>query len=413
MNPPMPCSSWRPAVLARTTASGGTTRSKEPILFAFSDPRTGGRGGGRARCRHRPGKIHSRTIRPGQLYVFRSDRPRLHPAALEAGAPAYLTAQEPVGGTAIRVRDTAAACCASGRWPAVGSAARLRTTGSVGKTTTKDLLACPALTFRIAASERSFNNELGLPLTLLNAPEDARARAPDGVRRLQVRAAGRGRRRPDVGVVTSVEEAHVEYLGDIDGVARAKGELVPCRHRVSRLLNIDHRDGVAQRVPRAGVCGRWRRQAAATDVTLDRDLRARFRLSSRGARPTSGWRCTACSSPQRAGRGDGRAAGLLGPDRDRGRGAGGAPGLALRMEVHHVPAAPSWSSTVSMRSPRRPRRPCARWPRSRANASWQSSGSWPSWGAGASVRASPIAVVAEELGIRAVDTRPASMARRT
>ncbi len=47
-------------------------------------------------------------------------------------------------------------------------------TGSVGKTTTKDLLAgCLASAFATAASERSFNNELGLPLTLLNAPDDA------------------------------------------------------------------------------------------------------------------------------------------------------------------------------------------------------------------------------------------------
>ena len=46
-------------------------------------------------------------------------------------------------------------------------------TGSVGKTTTKDLvLQCLASTFPTAASERSFNNELGLPLTLLNAPDD-------------------------------------------------------------------------------------------------------------------------------------------------------------------------------------------------------------------------------------------------
>ena len=55
--------------------------------------------------------IDSRTIRPGQLFVpivAERDGHAFIPAALEAGAPAYLTAQEPVGGTAIRVRDTAA-----------------------------------------------------------------------------------------------------------------------------------------------------------------------------------------------------------------------------------------------------------------------------------------------------------------
>ena len=69
-------------------------------------------------------------------------------------------------------------------------------TGSVGKTTTKDLLAgCLTSTFRAAASEDSFNNELGLPLTLFNAPDEARAGwssrwAPGGRGH---RAAGRGR----------------------------------------------------------------------------------------------------------------------------------------------------------------------------------------------------------------------------
>ena len=101
-------------------------------------------------------------------------------------------------------------------------------TGSVGKTTTKDLLhQCLATSFRTAASERSFNNELGLPLTLLNAPDDVQwvvlemgARDVGHIARLAEVA------RPDVGIVTGVAMAHVEYFGDLDGVARAKGELV-------------------------------------------------------------------------------------------------------------------------------------------------------------------------------------------
>jgi UDP-N-acetylmuramyl pentapeptide synthase len=88
-------------------------------------------------------------------------------------------------------------------------------TGSVGKTTTKDLLAgCLASTFRTAASERSFNNELGLPLTLLNAPDSAQwavlemgARHVGNIERLAEVA------RPDVGIVTRVANAHVEYFG--------------------------------------------------------------------------------------------------------------------------------------------------------------------------------------------------------
>jgi UDP-N-acetylmuramoyl-tripeptide--D-alanyl-D-alanine ligase len=96
------------------------------------------------------------------------------PAALDAGALAYLTAEEPVGGSAIRVRDTALALMGLGAFARGHVDGAIGITGSVGKTTTKDLVAgCLESTFRIAASERSFNNELGVPLTLLNAPEAA------------------------------------------------------------------------------------------------------------------------------------------------------------------------------------------------------------------------------------------------
>src|SRR3954449_11915693 len=75
--------------------------------------------------------IDSRTIRPGQLYapiVAERDGHAFIPAALEAGAPAYLTAQEPVGGTAIRVPDSAAALLS------LGALARGRVGGTIGIT---------------------------------------------------------------------------------------------------------------------------------------------------------------------------------------------------------------------------------------------------------------------------------------
>ena len=162
--------------------------------------------------------IDSRTIRPGQLYapiVAERDGHAFIPAALEAGAPAYLTAQEPVGGTAIRVRDTAAALLRLGAFARGRVGGAIGITGSVGKTTTKDLLAgCLASTFPTAASERSFNNELGLPLTLLNAPEAARWVVLEmGVRRVGDIERLAEVARPDVGVVTSVDMAHVRVPG--------------------------------------------------------------------------------------------------------------------------------------------------------------------------------------------------------
>jgi UDP-N-acetylmuramoyl-tripeptide--D-alanyl-D-alanine ligase len=234
--------------------------------------------------------IDSRTIRPGQLYapiVAERDGHAFIAAALEAGAPAYLTARAPAGGTAIRVRDTAAALLSLGAFARGRVGGAIGITGSLGKTTTKDLLAgCLASTFRTAASEGSFNNELGLPLTLLGAPDAARwvvlemgARRVGDIEQLAEVAS------PDVGIVTSVAMAHVEYLGGLDGVARAKGELVAALPASGlAVLNFDDprvRDMASlSACPVLGYAVGADADVRADDVTLDRDLRARFRLSS-------------------------------------------------------------------------------------------------------------------------------------
>lgn len=234
--------------------------------------------------------IDSRTIRPEQLYVpivAARDGHDFIPAAIEAGAPAYLTAQEAGGRTAIRVDDTAAALLRLGALARDRMGGAIGITGSVGKTTTKDLLAgCLASTFRIAASERSFNNELGLPLTLLNAPEDARW----AVLEMGVRRVGDIERlcqvaRPDVGIVTSVDLAHVQYLGDVDGVARAKGELVTALPAAgAAVLNFDdprvRNMASLSPCPVLGFAVDADADVRADGITLDGDLRARFRLSS-------------------------------------------------------------------------------------------------------------------------------------
>lgn len=234
--------------------------------------------------------IDSRTIRPGQLYVpivAERDGHSFIPAAREAGAAAYLTAQEPVGGTAIRVGDTASALLSLGALARRRVDGAIGITGSVGKTTTKDLLAgCLASSFTIAASERSFNNELGLPLTLLNAPEPARwvvlemgVRREGDIERLCQVA------NPDVGVVTSVDMAHLENLGDLDGVTRAKSELIAALPASGlAVLNFDDRRvrdmASLSACPVLGYALGGDAEVRADDVTVDRELRPRFRLSS-------------------------------------------------------------------------------------------------------------------------------------
>ena len=91
--------------------------------------------------------------------------------------------------------------------------------------------------------------------------------------------------RPDVGIVTSVAMAHVEYFGDLDGVARAKGELVEALPEWGvAVLNFDDprvkRMGALSACPVLGYAVETDAEVRAQDVTLDGDLRARFRLRS-------------------------------------------------------------------------------------------------------------------------------------
>jgi UDP-N-acetylmuramoyl-tripeptide--D-alanyl-D-alanine ligase len=234
--------------------------------------------------------IDSRTLRAGQLYapiVAERDGHDFIPAAREAGAPAYLTARDPVGGTAIRVPATAAALLRLGAFARERVGGAIGVTGSVGKTTTKDFLAaCLVSTFSTAATPGSLNNELGLPLTLVNAPDGTRwavlemgAKRERDIERLAAVAS------PDVGVVTSVAMAHVQFFGDLDGVARAKGELVEALPASGlAVLNFDDPRVRTMRgraaCPVLGFGLGPGAEVRADAVALDPDLRARFRLSS-------------------------------------------------------------------------------------------------------------------------------------
>lgn len=101
-------------------------------------------------------------------------------------------------------------------------------TGSTGKTSTKDLLAgVLAQARRTHASEASFNNEVGLPLTLVNAPVDSDVVVTEmGARFRGNIAALCDIARPTIGVITNIGIAHAEFLGGVDGIVATKSELV-------------------------------------------------------------------------------------------------------------------------------------------------------------------------------------------
>jgi len=174
----------------------------------------------------------TRTLVGGQLFVpvvAVRDGHDFIPVALAAGAAAYLTAREPVGETAVVVDDTSRAL-----W-ALGAHARDRLgdrviaiTGSVGKTTVKDLVAGGlAGRFVTHATRASYNNELGVPLTLLGAPDGVEAIVLElGARFPGDIAALVDLCRPAIGVITSIGTAHAAYLGGPEGVTREKGSLI-------------------------------------------------------------------------------------------------------------------------------------------------------------------------------------------
>ena len=175
--------------------------------------------------------IDSRTLVAGQLFVpvvAERDGHEFIAAARAAGSPAYLTSRDTVGGTAVVVADTVQAL-----WDLGGLARGLlpdlvvAVTGSVGKTTVKDLARGGlAADLRTHATQASYNNELGVPLTLLGAPDGVEAvvvemgaRHPGDIARLCDLA------RPTIGVITSIGMAHAEHLGGPAGVRAEKGSL--------------------------------------------------------------------------------------------------------------------------------------------------------------------------------------------
>jgi UDP-N-acetylmuramoyl-tripeptide--D-alanyl-D-alanine ligase len=184
--------------------------------------------------------IDSRTVRPGELFVAihgpRHDGHNHVAAALGAGAIAVLVATEKVGGypDAIRekcvvVDDTFVALKQFARAVREAWGGKIAgVTGSVGKTTTKEILAALlGARFRVLKSEGNLNNEYGLPLTLFRLDETHQAAV------LEMGMSRRGElsrlaeiARPDVGVVTRVSPAHLEFFASVDEIALAKRELI-------------------------------------------------------------------------------------------------------------------------------------------------------------------------------------------
>lgn len=181
--------------------------------------------------------IDTRALQPGDVFVALKDQRDGHdfvPTAFRAGAAAAIVsesyARQPGDGALLYVPDTLKAL------ERVGIAARARlapearivaVTGSAGKTGTKEMLrACFAKVGPVHASEKSYNNHWGVPLTLARMPADVRF----GVFEIGMNHADEIRPltkmvQPHAAIVTTVEAVHIEHFPSVEAIADAKGEI--------------------------------------------------------------------------------------------------------------------------------------------------------------------------------------------
>ena len=180
----------------------------------------------------------SRSITPGCLFIplegERFDGHSFINSALEAGAAGCLTAREREGYLPgkfyIKVRSTQRALWELARYyKRLFPIPFIAITGSVGKTTTKDMAAAVlGAKFRVHKTEGNFNNDIGVPLTLLKLEKGHEvcvvelgmdhAGEIDNLARLV---------EPDMALITNIGDAHIENLGSRENIFRAKCELLP------------------------------------------------------------------------------------------------------------------------------------------------------------------------------------------
>ena len=178
----------------------------------------------------------TRMLASGDLFVAlanaASDGHRFLAQAVERGAAALVVSAEcvaPSGVAVVRVPDTEIAYGQIARaWREKFNVPIIDVTGSVGKTTVKEMLAATLSPLGpVLKTQASQNNETGVPKTLLQLTEAHRA----AVIEMGMRGAGQiaylaGIACPTVGVITRIAENHIELLGSLDAIAAAKGELL-------------------------------------------------------------------------------------------------------------------------------------------------------------------------------------------
>lgn len=184
----------------------------------------------------------SRKIQPGELFVVLQGERDGHdyiPAAMERGAAAVLGSRQVGDYPMILVEDTR---------KALGDIARqerlrlnmkvVAVTGSVGKSTTKEMIACVLDgTYRVGKTPANHNNDIGMPMALLAMPEDTEVAVLEmGMNHFREIAYLASIGRPDVAVITNIGTMHIEHLGSMQGILQAKLEILEGMQENGRII---------------------------------------------------------------------------------------------------------------------------------------------------------------------------------
>ncbi len=174
----------------------------------------------------------TRLLKPGQLFIALQGARDGHdfiPAALEKGAAAVLCTHCDGDYPAIVVKDTRLALgdIARGERERIGMKV-VGITGSVGKSTTKEMTAAVLqTTYRVGKTPVNHNNDIGMPMAILAMEEDTQVAVVEmGMNHFREIAYLASIAKPDVAVIVNIGTMHIEHLGSMEGILQAKLEIV-------------------------------------------------------------------------------------------------------------------------------------------------------------------------------------------
>ena len=174
----------------------------------------------------------TRVLKPGQLFIVLQGARDGHdfiPAAMEKGAAAALCSRSVGDYPAIIVKDPRIALgqIAKAELQRIGCKV-VAITGSVGKSTTKEMVATVLeSTYRTAKTPANHNNDIGMPMAILSMAEDTEVAVLEmGMNHFREIAYLSEIAQPDIGAIVNIGTMHIEFLGSIEGIRNAKLEIL-------------------------------------------------------------------------------------------------------------------------------------------------------------------------------------------